>query len=66
MKNVNLGNCLVTGGNGMLGYAFVKLLNNEGIPVRVLDLELLEGIPGVDSIVRLQQDGIYLLFHFYV
>lgn len=51
MIPVDLGKCLVTGGNGMLGYAIVKLLKEENIPVRVLDLEPFEGIPDVDFLV---------------
>jgi nucleoside-diphosphate-sugar epimerase len=51
IKTIDLGNCLVTGGNGMLGFAIVKLLTDENIPVRVLDLVPFEGIVGVESSV---------------
>ncbi|TFG09292.1 NAD-dependent epimerase/dehydratase family protein [Candidatus Heimdallarchaeota archaeon] len=37
--NNNLGNCLVIGGAGMLGYEIVQQLLKEGYSVRVLDLD---------------------------
>src|ERR1039457_2049008 len=49
MKTINPGKCLVVGGNGMLGFAIVKQLRGEKIPVRILDLEPFEGISGVES-----------------
>lgn len=51
MNTINLGKCLVTGGNGMLGFAIVKQLLEENTPVRVLDIEPFKGIDGIDAIV---------------
>src|ERR1035438_1084577 len=48
MNSINLGKCLIIGGNGMLGFAIVKQLLEENIPVRVMDLEPFEGIEEVD------------------
>ncbi len=41
----SLGTCLVIGGAGMLGFEIVRRLLAEGVPVRVLDLEPLPGMP---------------------
>lgn len=48
-NQIDLGNCLVIGGAGMLGYEIVKQLLEEGHYVRVLDLEPIE-IDGVDCL----------------
>ena len=42
MKTNNLGNCLVIGGAGMLGYEIVQQLLDEGYFVRVLDINPIE------------------------
>jgi nucleoside-diphosphate-sugar epimerase len=39
VKGEGLGNCLVIGGAGMLGYEIVRQLLARGAPVRVLDLQ---------------------------
>ena len=49
-KAIPLGNCLVIGGAGMLGFSIVEQLLQEGHFVRVLDLEPVN-INGVESIV---------------
>ena len=38
-QEVDLGNCLVIGGAGMLGFEIVSQLHLQGHFVRVLDLE---------------------------
>jgi len=49
-QQIHLGNCLVIGGAGMLGYSIVEQLLQEGYFVRVLDLDPVT-IDGVESIV---------------
>ena len=49
-KQIHLGNCLVIGGAGMLGFSIVEQLLLDNCFVRVLDLEEIS-VDGVESIV---------------
>ncbi|MHA1126441.1 MAG: NAD-dependent epimerase/dehydratase family protein [Candidatus Heimdallarchaeota archaeon] len=50
-KTIEIGNCLVIGGNGQIGRAIVKQLVQKGKFVRVLDLNKYEDEESVDVIV---------------
>ena len=50
-ETVDLGNCLVIGGNGQIGRAIVHQLVQKGTFVRVLDLNKYDDIASVEVIV---------------
>ncbi|MCU0847323.1 MAG: NAD-dependent epimerase/dehydratase family protein [Spirochaetes bacterium] len=72
LKKNKLGRCLVTGGSGMLGTAAVKLLADEGYPIRVLDIKPFPGCAAIEYLkgdVRNRHDvdracdGVDTVFH---